>query len=138
MAFDMLTTKEAAALSNYSVECIRKWIGEGRLPATRCGTHWFISRADMETFVRPRRVATHLPPRRPRQTPGPQLVAQALLDLKGEPATPDELAVLVGRHPGNARKFLLLLEATGHAQRVEGGWVLTRAGEAVYRAEVAA
>lgn len=39
-----LTTKEAAEQAGVTDRCIRKWIAEGRLPATRHGDHWLIDR----------------------------------------------------------------------------------------------
>jgi len=137
MAFTMLTTSEAGALLNVSAATVSQRIRDGALPATRRSGHWFIKRSAVEAYIR----ANGLPAPRSIREPtvlGPQLVARALLELEGEPATPDELALLVGRHPGNVRKFLLLLRASGHAERGESGWLLTQAGDAAYRAEVAA
>ncbi|WP_156662624.1 helix-turn-helix domain-containing protein [Mycobacterium sp. 1274761.0] len=39
-----LTTSEAAKQVNITDRCVRKWIAEGRLPATRHGGRWLIDR----------------------------------------------------------------------------------------------
>jgi excisionase family DNA binding protein len=39
-----LTTSEAAKQADVTDRCVRKWIAEGRLPATRQGGRWLIHR----------------------------------------------------------------------------------------------
>jgi excisionase family DNA binding protein len=39
-----LTTSEAAQQADVTDRCVRKWIAEGRLPATRRGGRWLIHR----------------------------------------------------------------------------------------------
>lgn len=135
-----LTTTEAGRIAGTTGETVRSWIVSGELAGTRCGAGiWLIERGDLERFLARRGPGPAVNQRRRRPPAGPQLVAAALLTLQGEPATPEELGLLVGRHPGNVRKHLLILAAAGHAERNDHSWTLTRAGEAAYSStEVAA
>ncbi len=134
-----LTTTEAGSIAGTTGRVVRGWIEARRLPATRCGAGvWLIDPSDLDRFLAGPRPTPAVRQRPPRPPAGPQLVGRALVELEGEPATPEELAALVGRHPGNVRKHLLILRSYGHAERQDRSWKLTPAGEAAYRSEVAA
>lgn len=106
---------------------VNEMVQSGRLPATRVGAHWFITRADLEAFA-----ASYQRPRNaPRRIPRKPLVApEILLTLvEWDDATVAELAVVIDMHEGNIRKHLCLAEADGLAQRDDfGRWSLTPAG----------
>lgn len=42
-----LSTKEAATERQVTQRCIRKWIDQGKIPATMSGRRWLIRRADL-------------------------------------------------------------------------------------------
>jgi excisionase family DNA binding protein len=104
---------------------------EHRLGGMQCGARWVVRREEVERFRsqwrrppnagrRLRRQATH--------AAGPEQVL-ALLQDWGD-ATVDELAEAIGRHPGNVRKYLRLLEVRGLAARPgTGTWTPTALGE---------
>lgn len=46
-----LRVAEVAALLRLDVKTVRRWIVEGRLPATRPGRDWRIARADLRAFL---------------------------------------------------------------------------------------
>ena len=47
---DYLTTSEAAALKNVSVEHLTRLIRQGQLPATKKGGIWLIHKPDLDIF----------------------------------------------------------------------------------------
>lgn len=136
MAFELLTTTQAGSIAGVDGHRIGCFIRAGQLPASRVGSIWLVNRRDLDHFLATTTITRGHP--RSKSSEGPGWAARALVDLDGEPATPEELAVLVGRHPGNVRKHLLLLAAVGHAERRVEGWVLTEAGRSAYRSEAAA
>jgi excisionase family DNA binding protein len=105
---------------------------EHRLEGMQCGARWVARRTDVERFK-----AEWQPPpnagrrlgRRTGSADGPEQVRNLLADW-GE-ATVEELAEVIGRHPGNVRKYLKQLEVRGVAQRLaDGYWSVT--GERTY------
>lgn len=45
------TIKEAAAFFRVSTKTIKRWIDDGKLPATKPGGHWRVSRADLKALA---------------------------------------------------------------------------------------
>ncbi|MGH2537507.1 MAG: helix-turn-helix domain-containing protein [Candidatus Promineifilaceae bacterium] len=48
---DWLTTAEAAALSGYSIEYLRRLLRRGELPGRRFGPVWAISREALDAYL---------------------------------------------------------------------------------------
>jgi excisionase family DNA binding protein len=104
---------------------------EHRLEGMQCGARWVVRRSDVERF----RAGWQPPPnagrrlrRRTGVPDGPNEVL-ALLEDWGE-ANVEELAEAIGRHPGNVRKYLKLLEIRGQVRRSGvGGWIPAALGE---------
>ena len=51
----MLTIKEVAAEFDRSIEQVRRYVREGRLPARKMGMQWFVDPGDVEEFRAGRR-----------------------------------------------------------------------------------
>lgn len=118
---------EAAKRLGVCRETANDLVRDGLLPATRVGPWWYVQEEDLESFA-----ATYRPrpgPRR-RQSRNEEhraKIAELLADWQD--ATPAELSTVIGLHPGNVRKHLVMLEAAGVAERDdEGLWRLTQAG----------
>lgn len=47
---DKLTLKEVARELNRSLEQVRRYVREGRLPAQKLGMQWFVERRDLDAF----------------------------------------------------------------------------------------
>ena len=108
---------------------VNEMVQSGRVPATRVGAHWFITRRNLEAFA-----ASYSRPRNaPLRNRGKPLVAPEILSTLAEwdDATVAELAVVIDMHEGNIRKHLCFAEADGLARRDDfGRWSLTPAGRA--------
>lgn len=52
IAEDLITVAEAAKILNRSIEQVRRYLREGKLPGQRIGQQWFIARADLERLRR--------------------------------------------------------------------------------------
>ena len=101
-------------------------VTEHRLQGMQCGARWVASRADVERFKaewHPPHNAGRRLQRRTGTADGPDQVRKLLEDW-GD-ATVEELAEVIGRHPGNVRKYLKQLEVRGVAHRLpQGQWGL--------------
>ena len=89
-------------------------VQDGRLQATRCGARWYVCKDVLERF----RVSYQPAPSAGRKL-GPRAgqpemvhVVYGLLADWGE-ARVDELSEVVGRDPGNVRKYLAILQQRG-------------------------
>ncbi len=125
---DPVGIPEVARRLGLSVGRARDLVYKSRLPAVRMGAHWYVERQVLEQFAasyRRRRYTTR--PRQTTNTDSRQKVTSLLAEWQS--ATPDELAVGIGLHPGNVRKHLAMLAAAGVVERDdEGLWHLTAAG----------
>lgn len=116
----LLNTTEAAALTGRSMAAVRNAIMRGLLPVvdrTSLGRP-LVRQSDVMVWdkrsIRPRRKDTK-----------PWLRVADALGVLGF-ASAEELATCLGIHPGNVRKYLLILEAQQQAKRGnDGQWSLT-------------
>ncbi|RYH06627.1 helix-turn-helix domain-containing protein [Tropicimonas sp. IMCC6043] len=46
-----LTVKEVAAIFRINTKTVRRWIEDGKLPATKPGGHWRIARSDLRALA---------------------------------------------------------------------------------------
>jgi len=104
----------------------------GSLPGVLLTDRWYVEAGDLEEFAR-----TYERPRRPsrkgtdqrtqRSEQSRRAIVATLADWNE--ATPAEIAQVIELHPGNVRKYLVLMEKAGLTQRVgEGLWALTDEG----------
>lgn len=116
----LLTTVEAAALVSRNERMLRQAITSEHLPAYNNNGRWLVRREDVIAWDQ----RTHRrPPSQRSRTTGWERAATALADYGSVSA--DELAALLGLHPGNARKYLAILAKQGRARRLDDGqWVL--------------
>jgi len=49
-AEDSLTLKEVSRQLGRSLEQVRRYVREGKLPAQKLGMQWFVDRCDLEAF----------------------------------------------------------------------------------------
>jgi hypothetical protein len=116
---EQLTTREASALIGRSPAAVKSALNRGELPGTRLLDGWRVSRADLFTWHTGTRPS-------PRRSSRPWEHAADLLAEFGSLSV-DELGLLLGRHPGNARKYLAILKAEGRAERLpDRQWVLIK------------
>jgi hypothetical protein len=123
MSFDsadvLLTTRQAAELTGRTQAAVKQAIGHGVLPGTRQIDGWRVKRSDALVWHKRTRVVAK---RSIRQWDR----AAELLEEHGS-LSAEELAPLIGRHSGNARKYLAILKAEGRAERLpDGQWVLIK------------
>lgn len=125
---DELTTNEAAEILGISAGRVRVYIGEGRLPAHRDGPAWRVNRRDVEEFSRTG--VLFKDGRGPRPSEAPSATWETLEVLAElEVASVNELALAVNRHPGNVRKYLIILRHRGFAEGLAtGDYEITDAG----------
>jgi len=109
---------EVAAILGVTRAAVNFMVHDGRLPASRDGARWIVEEADLEKFraaySRPTSAGRRLGPRG-----GEPHMADVVLELLrdwGE-ARVDELSTVVGRDPGNVRKYLAVLRARGLAKK---------------------
>ena len=57
-----ITVPEAARRTGRNPETIRRWIREGKLPATKVGTQHVLAEEDLDAFVGASAEAVELPP----------------------------------------------------------------------------
>lgn len=125
--FEELTTVDAGQVLGITPAAVRGHIHAGDLPAHRDGPAWRIRHVDLDRFA-----ARWEPPRNAdqRRSSGPDAIWATLnaLEVLGE-ATTGELATAVGRHDGNVRKYLQVLQLGGHVTRSsDGTYLLTESG----------
>ena len=113
-----LTTREAAALSDRTQNAVKSALRTGRLTGRRELDGWRVTQTEVLAWVaRTRKI------NRPSSRPWDR--AAELLEEYGS-LDPQEMAPLLGRHEGNARKYLAILKAEGRAERLpDGQWTLT-------------
>jgi hypothetical protein len=100
---------------------VKTAIYQGVLPAVRQFDGWRMSRKDVLAWHQQARVIN-----KPRQAAQPWEKAAELLEEYGSLSS-EEMARLIGRHPGNVRKYLAILKAEGRAERLsDGQWVLVK------------
>ncbi len=119
-----VTVQEASPLTNRDEALIRTALANGRLRGEWTGRRWMVDEEDL------RRWNDAMRRNKPRATVTPSRPAEvlALVAEWGE-ATAEEIAQVMNRHVGNARKWLALLAADGLIERQDDGqWVLTPAG----------
>jgi excisionase family DNA binding protein len=117
---DRLTTREAAALTGRTQGAVKSAIHDGTLQGERLLDGWRVTRSDVLAWHRRTRVKA------PRHTTRQWDKAAELLEEHGS-LSAEELAPLIGRHSGNARKYLAILKAEGRAERLpDGQWVLIK------------
>lgn len=58
----LLSLKEAAAVSHLSVSHLRNWVAAGRIAGVKLGTNWFTTKAAVETYL----AAGHKPGPKPK------------------------------------------------------------------------
>lgn len=125
---DELTTGEAADLLGISAGRVRVFISEGRLPAHRCGPAWRVRRRDVEEFSRTGVLFKDGRGPRPSEAPSATWETLEVLAELGV-ASANELALAVNRHPGNVRKYLIILRHRGFAEGLANGdYEITDAG----------
>lgn len=109
---DDLSTTEAAVLIGLSPSRVRDLISQGRLPAHREGPTWRVRRCDAEAYRDAGPIFKD--GRGSHTTTGPAAVWETLEVLaEMDEATSSELALAVDRHPGNVRKYLIILRHRG-------------------------
>jgi DNA-directed RNA polymerase specialized sigma24 family protein len=114
-----LTTREAALFTGRTQNAVKSALGRGQLHGRRELDGWRVTRAEVLAWVAQTRKVT-----RPSSRPWDR--AAELLEEFGSLA-PQEMAPLLDRHEGNARKYLAILRAEGRAERLpDGQWVLTK------------
>jgi len=120
----LLTTTEAGHLVGRSDSAVRGAVRSGLLKAVWDHNRWLVSAAAVMTWA-----STHKANPWPRTAkPRTDEVVELLSDYGS--ASAEEVAGILGVHPGNARKYLALLARAGRAQRLEDGqWVLIGAEE---------
>lgn len=93
-------------------------VHDGRLSATRCGARWYVCDVVLTQFRAAYRPAPSAGRKLGPRAGQPEMVhvVHGLLADWGE-ARVDELSEVVGRHPGNVRKYLAILERRGLAQK---------------------
>lgn len=85
----MLTVPEAARRCGRNPETIRRWIREGKLPADKIGTQWFVDEDDLASRTTDAEVeAVPLPDWWPEETawgtpmPSPEEVLRAIEEVR--------------------------------------------------------
>ncbi len=117
----LLSLQKVAESLGVTRAAVNSMVHDGRLDAVRLGPRWYVCESVFERF----RSGYRPPPSAGRKLGPrggePQMVevVYALLVDWGE-ARVDELSEVLGRHPGNVRKYLAVLRARGLARRVEG------------------
>jgi len=93
-------------------------VHDGRLEATRCGPRWYVCEDVLEEFRSSYRPAPSAGRKLGPRAGQPEMVevVHALLSDWGE-ARVDELSEVVGRNPGNVRKYLAILHRRGLAKK---------------------
>ncbi len=119
-----VTVQEASPLTNRDEASIRIALAAGRLRGEWTGRRWMVDEDDL------RRWNDAVRRNKPRATESPCRPAEVLaLVAEWGDATAEEIARVMNRHVGNARKWLALLAADGLITRQDDGqWVLTPAG----------
>lgn len=105
-------------------------VRDGRLEGVRCGPRWYVCRDVLDAY----RTDYQPAPSAGRKL-GPRAgehdmvaVVQALLEDWGE-ARVDELSEVIGRDPGNVRKYLAILKQRGAATKTTScTWAPLRSG----------
>jgi hypothetical protein len=101
------------------MDAVKNAIRVGTLKGERLMDGWRVTRSDVLTWHQGAR-------RSPRALSRPWERAAELLEEYGSLSL-QELTLLLGRHPGNARKYVALLKAEGRAERLlDGQWVLIK------------
>jgi hypothetical protein len=112
-----LTTRQAAALTGRTMDAVKSAIHIGTLTGTRKMDGWRVKREDVLAWHARTRLRSRYSSR-PWDRAAELLVEYGSLSIQ-------EMAPLLGRHPGNARKYLAILKAEGRAERLsDGQWVL--------------
>lgn len=93
-------------------------VHDGRLPAIRCGARWYVCDEVLTPFQADYRPAPSAGRKLGPRAGQPEMinVVRDLLADWGE-ARVDELSEVVGRDPGNVRKYLAILQQRGLAQK---------------------
>jgi hypothetical protein len=119
----MLTTHEAGRLVGRSEGAVRKALGRGTLRGQRDREIWHVRAADVVAWA----ACSRSGPGNPLPAPRTEDTVHILREY--ESASAEEVATLLGVHPGNARKYLAMLALQGRARRrADGQWVLTDNG----------
>jgi hypothetical protein len=119
----MLTTHEAGRLVGRSEGAVRKALGRGTLRGKRDREVWHVRAADVVAWA----ACSRSGPGNPLPAPRTEDTVHILREY--ESASAEEVATLLGVHPGNARKYLAMLALQGRARRrADGQWVLTDNG----------
>lgn len=110
--------REVADVLGITRAAVNFMVHDGRLPATRCGARWYVCKNVFEGFRVDYRPAPSAGRKLGPRAGQPQMidVVHGLLDDWGE-ARVDELSEVVGRDPGNVRKYLALLQQRGLARK---------------------
>lgn len=117
----MLTTTEAGRLVGRTGTAVRMAIDGGDLQGVWDRDHWLVSESAVASW------AARTPPGRGAPLPVPRTDEVMRLLEEYASASAEEIAVLLGVHPGNARKYLALLGLQGRAvRRPDGQWVLAQ------------
>ncbi len=118
VAFEQLTTTQAADLVGVTQVAVRHAILEGRLKGSKIGGVWYVDRQPLLEWRRHNRGGG------PRGHRPWERVASAL-DEYG-PSTAEELSRLCDLHAGNVRKYLAILAKEGRTERsADSHWALT-------------
>lgn len=119
----MLSTREAGLLVGRSEGAVRKALGRGTLRGQRDREVWHVRAADVIAWAACSRSGPGNP------LPAPRTEDTAYILREYESASAEEVATLLGLHPGNARKYLAMLALQGRARRrADGQWVLAGDG----------
>jgi len=115
----VVTTGTAAKLTRRAESSIRQAIARQVLPASFQSGRWMIAATDLFEWDQKAQRRSHAS-----RCAARDRSAEILAEYG--PLSADELAELVGVHPGNARKHLALLAKQGRAQRLpDGQWIPT-------------
>jgi hypothetical protein len=116
---ELLTTREASTVIGRSQAAVKNAINRGQLPGERQVDGWRVSRNDLLAWD-----ARSL--RRPRSSSRPWERAAELLEEWGPLSVP-EVATLLERDEGNARKYLACLRKLHQVEQLPNGqWALIK------------
>lgn len=120
----LLALRDVADGLGVSRAAVNSMVRDGRLGAIRLGPYWYVCQPVFDEFR-----SSYEPPPSAGRRLGPRGGEPAMADVVYEllvdwgEARVDELSEVLGRHPGNIRKYLALLQTRG---------LVARAGDAVW------
>lgn len=116
---------EVAVELGVTRSAVYEMVRQERLEGRQQGSRWLVPRTALTRFKADWVPAPNAGRRLTRRADGPKEVLSLLQDWRD--GRVEELAEAMGRHPGNVRKYLRILEVRGLAQRQpEGDWVPTQ------------